>query len=163
MYAVTPPQSAAPSSALRYSTPYNSFLSTFTPKLSTHSPRRFTQAFRSEVQLLQCTMATGIPSGVVTMSISSCTFSIAFSSTTMAKIEVPAETLPVRTATLLVATMPVPASPSGGHMGAPGCKVPVGSSNFAPSAVRTPAGSPATSTFGRMSRIFQSKLCKPSN
>ena len=32
----------------------------------------------------------------------------------MAKIEVPAETLPVRTRTELVATMPVPASPSGG-------------------------------------------------
>ena len=33
----------------------------------------------------------------------------------------------MRTATLLVATIPVPASPSGGHIGTPGCKVPVGS------------------------------------
>ena len=33
--------------------------------------KRFTHAFRSEVQLLQCTMATGNPSGVVTRSSSS--------------------------------------------------------------------------------------------
>ena len=32
---------------------------------------------------------------------------------------VPADTLPVLTSTLLVATIPVPASPSGGHIGAP--------------------------------------------
>ena len=38
----------------------------------------------------------------------------------MAKIEVPAETLPVRTRTELVATMPVPASPSGGARMTPG-------------------------------------------
>ncbi len=37
----------------------------------------------------------------------------------MAKIEVPADTFPVRTATLFVATIPVPASPSGGHIGIP--------------------------------------------
>ena len=30
---------------------------------------------------------------------------------------VPADTFPVRTATLFVATIPVPASPSGGHIG----------------------------------------------
>lgn len=39
---------------------------------------------------------------------------------------VPALTLPVRGATLFVATMPVPASPSGGQNGMPGCSVPVG-------------------------------------
>ena len=33
---------------------------------------------------------------------------------------VPTLTLPVRGATALVATMPVPASPSGGHSGMPG-------------------------------------------
>ena len=37
----------------------------------------------------------------------------------------------VRGATALVATMPVPASPSGGHIGMPGRSVPVGSSSSA--------------------------------
>ena len=44
-----------------------------------------------------------------------------------------ADTLPVRGATLFVAAMPVPASPSGGQNGTPGCKTPVGSSSCAPS------------------------------
>ena len=44
----------------------------------------------------------------------------------MAKTDVPAETLPVRSATLLVATMPVPASPSGGQSGIPACELPGG-------------------------------------
>ena len=39
----------------------------------------------------------------------------------MAKMLVPALTLPVRGAILFVATMPVPASPSGGQNGMPGC------------------------------------------
>ena len=103
---------------------------------------------------MQCTMATGLPSGVVTMSISSCTRDSGFSVTTMEKMEVPADMLPVRTFTLLVATMPVPASPSGGHMGTPGCSLPLGSRSFAPSAVRTPAFTPAGSTLGRMSFSF---------
>ena len=38
----------------------------------------------------------------------------------MAKMLVPALTFPVRGATELVATMPVPASPSGGHIAMPG-------------------------------------------
>ena len=79
----------------------------------------------------------------------------AFSSTIMANTEVPADTLPVRGATALVAAMPVPASPSGGATGQPGSRAPVGSSSFAPSGVREPASAPAGSTLGRMSRSFQ--------
>ena len=81
----------------------------------------------------------------------------------MAKTEVPAETLPVRSATLLVATIPVPASPSGGQSGMPACNSPLGSSNFAPSAVSAPAASPATSTLGRMSRSRHGMFCAASN
>ena len=113
------------------------------------------QALMSLVQLLQCTMATGLPVGVVTMSISGYTLLSGFSSTTIANTLVPAETLPVRTATAFVAVMPVPASPSGGATSAPASSVPVGSSSFAPSAVRQPASSPAFSTAGRMSSSFQ--------
>ena len=69
----------------------------------------------------------------------------------MAKTEVPADTFPVRAFTLLVATIPVPASPSGGHIGTPASSVPVGSSIFAPASVRTPAFSPAVSDFGKIS------------
>ena len=54
-------------------------------------------------------------------------------------------------ATAFVATMPVPASPSGGAITAPACSAPVGSSHFAPRSVRTPAFSPALSTFGSFS------------
>ena len=68
------------------------------------------------------------------------------------KEEVPADTLPVRCLTALVATIPVPASPSGGHIGIPACKWPEGSRRCAPSTVNTPASSPATNTFGKMSR-----------
>ncbi len=60
------------------------------------------------------------------MSISSWTRERLFSSTIMAKTEVPAETLPVRGRTALVATMPVPASPSGGQNGMPAASLPVG-------------------------------------
>ena len=56
-----------------------------------------------------------------------------FSSTAMANTEVPAETFPVRCATLLVATIPVPASPSGGHTGIPAFSVPDTSRSLAPS------------------------------
>ena len=115
------------------------------------SANNSTQAFRSEVQLLACTIATCSPSGVVTQSISRCNFFRACSKTTIAKIEVPAETLPVLTATLLVATIPVPASPSGGHRGQPACRVPVGSNSFAPFSVKVPATLPAGSTLGNKS------------
>ena len=70
----------------------------------------------------------------------------------MAKMEVPALTLPVRGATLLVAAIPVPASPSGGQKRIPGCKTPVGSSSRAPASVREPASCPAQSTVGSKSR-----------
>ena len=68
----------------------------------------------------------------------------------MAKMDVPAETLPVFGATALVATMPVPASPSGGAITAPGWRTPVGSSHLAPRSVRTPAFSPALRTLGSL-------------
>ena len=42
-----------------------------------------------------------------------------------------------------VATMPVPASPSGGQKGMPGCRAPVGSSRAAPASVSDPAAAPA--------------------
>ena len=57
----------------------------------------------------------------------------------MAKTEVPAETFPVRSAMLLVATIPVPASPSGGQSGMPAGSSPVGSISLAPSPVSVPA------------------------
>ena len=78
----------------------------------------------------------------------------------------PAETLPVRTRTLFVAAMPVPASPSGGQSGAPGSSVPVGSSSFAPSAVSVPASSPAVRTAGKIAPSFHGKplsACSASN
>ncbi len=90
------------------------------PSSCWYSLNRFTQALRSLVQLLQCTMATGRPSGVVTMSITSYGLESSFSITIMEKDDVPADTLPVRTLTALVATIPVPASPSGGQNGTPG-------------------------------------------
>ena len=67
----------------------------------------------------------------------------------MAKMLVPALTFPVRGVTELVATMPVPASPSGGHMGMPGRSRPVGSSSRAPASVSSPAGSPASRIVGK--------------
>ena len=101
--------------------------------------------------MLQCTIATGRPVGVVTMSISRCT-PRGLSVTIIAKSEVPALTLPVRTRTAFVAAMPVPASPSQGASGMPGLSVPLGSRKAAPTAVSVPPHSPATSTFGRMAR-----------
>ena len=68
--------------------------------------------------------------------------------------EVPADTLPVRGSTLFVAAIPVPASPSGGQTGTPGRSVPVGSRNFAPSAVSAASLAPALSTPGRTSSSF---------
>ena len=72
----------------------------------------------------------------------------------MLRTDVPADTFPVRFATLFVAAIPVPASPSGGQSGIPASRLPVGSSFFAPSSVRIPAASPATRTLGRISFIF---------
>ena len=77
-----------------------------------------------------------------------------FSNTIMEKDDVPAETLPVRCLTALVATMPVPASPSGGHKGIPGCRLPDSSSKAAPSIVSVPACSPASRIDGSMSFRF---------
>ena len=101
-------------------------------------------------------VATGRPAGVVTMSISGYTRDKGFCSTIFAKMEVPADTLPVRWVMLFVATMPVPASPSGGQSGIPAASRPVGSSSFAPSAVKVPASSPAASTCGSRPRSCQS-------
>ena len=84
-----------------------------------YSPKRSTHAFISDVQLLQCTIATASPTGVVTISICLYAFLSLFSRTIIANTDVPAETLPVLTAILFVATIPVPASPSGGHIGVP--------------------------------------------
>src|SRR5574344_2168263 len=109
----------------------------------------------SDVQLLQCTIATSEPSGVVTISIISDGFDKSFSSTIIEKDEVPADTLPVRCLTAFVATIPVPASPSGGQRGIPPFNRPDTSKRLAPSSVNIPALSPATSTFGRISRSFQ--------
>ena len=81
-------------------------------------------------------MATGSPVGVVTISISRWSFFNGASNTFIEKAEVPTEMFPVRFRTLLVPTIPVPASPSGGAIKLPACKVPLGSSNFAPSAVK---------------------------
>ena len=88
---------------------------------------------------MECAMATGSPAGVVTISISLYGLESAFSRTIMANTEVPAETFPVRWRTLFVATIPVPASPSGGHIGIPAFSFPLTSRSFAPSSVRTPA------------------------
>jgi hypothetical protein len=113
---------------------------TSTPSARANSANIPAQAFSSLAPLLQCTIATGSPAGVVTMSSSRCARASSCSSTTMAKMLVPAETLPVRGATELVATIPVPASPSGGQSGTPGRSRPVGSSSAAPAAVSVPAG-----------------------
>jgi hypothetical protein len=77
----------------------------------------------------------------------------------MAKMLVPALTFPVRGAMLFVATIPVPASPSGGHIGTPDRSVPLGSRRRAPSSVSRPAAAPAVATAGRMSSSRQG--CSP--
>ncbi|MPN06877.1 hypothetical protein SDC9_154134 [bioreactor metagenome] len=111
---------------------------------------RLIQASISLVPLLQCTIATGSPAGVVTRSISRYTRESSRSRTIMPNTLVPTLTLPVRGKTLFVATMPVPASPSGGQSGMPASSAPLGSSSSAPSRVREPARSPATATRGRI-------------
>ena len=64
---------------------------------------------------------------VVTISIISYGFESSFSSTIIENDDVPADTLPVRCFTALVATIPVPASPSGGQSGMPAFRCPDGS------------------------------------
>ena len=144
------------------------FVSGFTPNLSKASLIREIHAFTSEVQLFACTIATRLPSGVVTRSICGYTFSSAFSRTTIPNIEVPADTFPVRCLTLFVATIPVPASPSGGQSGIPASNCPETSKRRAPSTVNTPAFSPARRTLGKicssvhgrfLSAISASKIC----
>ena len=66
------------------------------------------------------------------MSISSWTRDRLRSRTNIANTDVPAETLPDRGRTAFVATIPVPASPSGGHSGTPGGSRPEGSSSLRP-------------------------------
>ena len=105
----------------------------------------------SDVQLFACAIATKLPLGVVTISISWYTFDKFFSKTIIAKIEVPTEIFPVRFAILFVATIPVPASPSGGQNGIPHSKFPLSSRSNAPFLVSVPAFSPETKTFGIIS------------
>ena len=100
-------------------------------------------------------MATGEPSGVVTISISLWSAVSGCFKTTIENMEVPADTLPVPCLTLFVAVMPVPASPSGGQSIHPGFRIPEGSRSRAPSLVRYPASSPATRISGRSCLIFQ--------
>ena len=100
--------------AARNSVPYSVPASTGWPRASANWPNRPTQAFRSEVKLFAWLMPAKSPAGVVTRSTSGCRALSLPSSTTVAKMEVPADTLPVRLRTELVAIMPVPASPSGG-------------------------------------------------
>ena len=122
----------------------------------TVSLKIFTHAFMSFVQLLQCTMATGLPVGVVTISISGYTLLSGFSRTIIEKTEVPAETFPVPAATAFVAVIPVPASPSGGAKGIPADSFPPRSSD--PFSVSLPASFPAVSTEGRRSLILPLKF-----
>ena len=107
--------------------------------------------------MLQCTIATALPVGVVTMSTSGYQPFSGRSRTAIAKTDVPAETLPVRAATLFVATMPVPASPSGGASGIPAFSAPVGSRMRAPSSVSAPASAPAGRTSGSRSSSFHGR------
>ena len=155
-----PPPALSPVSASSKSLVKTSPLSSLAPMVSANSQSRSTHSLMSDVQLLQCTMATASPTGVVTRSISGTVWSArACSSTTMENTEVPALTLPVRGATEFVAIMPVPASPSGGHTGQPGSRSPSASSSLAPSAVSVPACSPATRMAGSRSSTFQATPC----
>ncbi len=133
----------SPSSALVNRCSNNLSVSISIPAVSKNSRNNLTQALISEEQLFACTIPTKSPEGVVTKSISGYTLCSSFSKTIIANTEVPADTFPVRLVTLFVATIPVPASPSGGHKGIPGCRFPVGSRSCAPSFVRYPASSPA--------------------
>ena len=101
-------------------------VSTGAPAAAANRANRPAHAASSLAPLLQCTIATGSPAGVVTRSSSWWACASGRSSTTIAKMLVPALTLPVRGATELVATMPVPASPSGGQSGARAAARPTG-------------------------------------
>ncbi len=91
------------------------------------------------------------PAGVVTISISLYGLE-SVSRTIIANTEVPADTFPVRCFTLLVATIPVPASPSGGHTEFTRLSFPShqGIGFFC----QVPASCPATRTSGIISRNF---------
>ena len=74
------------------------------------SPKIFVQALISFVQLFACTIATGSPCGVATMSISLLKALNGFCATIIKNAEVPAETFAVHFSTLFVAVIPVPRS-----------------------------------------------------
>ncbi len=148
LYATTPPASGAPRKASSKRTWNMRSPLTCVPSASANRANIAPQAPISFAPLLQCTIATGSPAGVATTSISICTCSSGRSSTTIAKILVPALTFPVRGLTAPVATIPVPASPSGGHSGMPDSRRPLGSRSAAPARVRAPAARPAGSTSG---------------
>src|SRR5699024_1052163 len=84
------------------------------------------------------------------------TCALPISNTSIANALVPADILPFFFSTLLVATIPVPASPSGGQSGTPGSKLFVGSNNLAPCSVKQPAFVPAVRTFGKTDSISHS-------
>src|SRR5699024_20922 len=128
---------------------YNSSDEKSTPMTFNTSPNKFIQSLISEVQLFVWIIATSLPSGVVTTSISGYIPFNASDNTTIAKALVPADMLPVFCATVLVATIPVPASPSGGAMILPASRLPAGSSSVAPSSVRRPPLSPANFISGK--------------
>ena len=81
-----------------------------------------------------------------------------FSKTKLPNILVPAEIFPLLTLMLFVATIPVPASPSGGQSGMPGTRCPSKSKIFAPSKVNFPASLPTSIIFGNKPSTF---LLKP--
>lgn len=123
--------------------------------IASRKPRNTSaQAFISFVQLLQCTIAAGRPAGVVTMSISVCTFGSAFSSTIMANTLVPAETLP-SLPDAVRGGHAVPASPSGGQRRDTGLERAARVEQPRSGLGQAAAASPATSTRGRMSLSFQ--------
>ena len=146
LYAIRPPQSGSPSSASENRNEYNSSLS-FTPLASANTSAH---ALRSEVQLLQWTITAISPAGVATTSVLRETDGLR-PETTVANTDVPADTFPVPTRTQFVATMPVPASPSGGQRGTPASRSPSSSNHAAPAAVSLPASLPAASGRGSMS------------
>ena len=96
------------------------------PERRRTAPNSPAHAASSLAPLLQCTIATGSPAGVVTRSSSWCALVERALEHDHREDARAALTLPVRGATEFVATMPVPASPSGGHSGMPGARRPTG-------------------------------------
>ena len=149
-----PPQSYRPPSPFDKVWKKSLFLSALMPKHSANSANSPTHAFRSDVQLLQCTIATGSPAGVVTISISRCIAESGFSeqsSQTRSSLRTIAGAL----STLFVAVIPVPGVSLRRTQGNPRLQTPERSRSLAPSFVSVPAISPARSTFGNISRSFQ--------